>query len=163
MVMGRSRSASLSLPPSCCTRGHIRGHPCTMTGWDRQTHTQQLLRRSPTFVHPKIPLRASRSTVVCLRLWFGFFLPHQVQIATSNMTRGDLTETASLSTERSRDEMAAVQPDRDEISVTADSLPLGHLASRVVCPTAGAIATFIGTTRDNFEGKRVVRLEVRAQ
>ena len=79
------------------------------------------------------------------------------------MTRGDLTETASLSTERSRDEMAAVQPDRDEISVTADSLPLGHLASRVVCPTAGAIATFIGTTRDNFEGKRVVRLEVRAQ
>ena len=59
--------------------------------------------------------------------------------------------------------MAAVQPDRDEISVTADSLPLGHLASRVVCPTAGAIATFIGPTRDNFEGKRVVRLEVRTQ
>ena len=54
-----------------------------------------------------------------------------------------------------------MDPDRDEIVVTADALPLGALASRVVCPTAGAIATFIGTTRDNFEGKRVLRLEVR--
>ena len=52
--------------------------------------------------------------------------------------------------------------DRDEVVVTPDTLPLGHLASKVVCPTAGAIATFIGTTRDNFEGQRVIRLEVRA-
>ena len=51
--------------------------------------------------------------------------------------------------------------DRDEVVVTSDPLPLGHLASRVVCPTAGAIATFIGTTRDHFEGLRVLRLEVR--
>ena len=50
----------------------------------------------------------------------------------------------------------------DEVVITADELPLGSLAPRVVCPTAGAIATFIGTTRDNFEGKRVLRLEVRA-
>ena len=57
---------------------------------------------------------------------------------------------------------AAHVPDRDEVVITADPLPLGHLASRVVCPTAGAIATFIGTTRDHFEGKQVVRLEVRA-
>ena len=51
-------------------------------------------------------------------------------------------------------------PDRNEVLVTADVLPLGALASRVVCPTAGAIATFIGTTRDHFEGKSVLRLEV---
>jgi hypothetical protein len=53
-------------------------------------------------------------------------------------------------------------PNRDEVLITADPLPLGGLAPRVVCPTAGAIATFIGTTRDNFEGKQVVRLEVSA-
>ncbi len=52
-------------------------------------------------------------------------------------------------------------PDKDEVVVTASPLPLGHLASRVVCPTAGAIATFIGTTRNHFEGKHVLRLEVR--
>mmetsp|Transcript_15815 Transcript_15815/g.34351 ORF Transcript_15815/g.34351 Transcript_15815/m.34351 type:complete len:152 (-) Transcript_15815:461-916(-) len=55
---------------------------------------------------------------------------------------------------------SADMPDRDEVTITADELPLGCLASRVVCPTAGAIATFIGTTRDNFDGKTVVRLEV---
>ncbi len=52
--------------------------------------------------------------------------------------------------------------DRNEVLITANALPLGSLAARVVCPTAGAIATFIGTTRDNFEGKRVVRLEYEA-
>ena len=57
--------------------------------------------------------------------------------------------------------MAATRPNIDEVVITAEELPLGCLASRVVCPTAGAIATFIGTTRDNFEGKQVVRLEVR--
>ena len=55
---------------------------------------------------------------------------------------------------------ASDAPDRDEVYITAEPLPLGHLAARVVCPTAGAIATFIGTTRDSFEGKRVLRLEV---
>ena len=54
----------------------------------------------------------------------------------------------------------SMQPDLDEVVVTADPLPVGHLATRVVCPTAGAIATFVGTTRDNFEGKRVLKLEV---
>jgi len=53
-------------------------------------------------------------------------------------------------------------PDRNEVLVTAEELPLGALASRVVCPTAGAIATFIGTTRDHFEGKSVLRLEYEA-
>ena len=51
--------------------------------------------------------------------------------------------------------------DIDYVTVTSEVLPLGYLAERVVCPTAGAIATFIGTTRDHFEGKRVLRLEVR--
>ena len=49
---------------------------------------------------------------------------------------------------------------KDLVVVTEDPLPLGSLAPLVVCPSAGAIATFIGTTRDNFEGKTVLRLEV---
>ena len=68
---------------------------------------------------------------------------------------------------RSRDGAAppvtadALDPPLDLVHLTEDPLPLGYLASKVVCPTAGGIATFIGTTRDHFEGKRVLRLEVR--
>ena len=53
-------------------------------------------------------------------------------------------------------------PNRDCVQITSDPLPIGHLSSLVVCPSAGAIASFIGTTRDNFEGKRVLRLEYEA-
>ena len=53
-----------------------------------------------------------------------------------------------------------MEPSRNEVVITAEDLPLGTLAAHVVCPTAGAIATFIGTTRDHFEGKKVLRLEV---
>jgi len=53
-------------------------------------------------------------------------------------------------------------PNQDYVVITPDTLPLGSLADRVVCPTAGAIATFIGTTRDNFDGKKVLRLEYEA-
>ena len=54
------------------------------------------------------------------------------------------------------------RPNADIVRVQTEPLPLGALAPMVICPTAGAIATFIGTTRDHFEGKKVVRLEVRA-
>eukprot|EP00965_Chrysotila_dentata_P042149 1398080-Pleurochrysis_carterae.AAC.1 len=47
----------------------------------------------------------------------------------------------------------------DTILITAETLPIGSLAAQVGCATAGAIATFIGTTRNTFEGKRVLRLE----
>ena len=63
---------------------------------------------------------------------------------------------------RQSHQMSFASPDRDEVILTAEPLPLGYLAPRVVCPTAGAIATFIGTTRDHFEGMRVIKLEVRA-
>lgn len=53
----------------------------------------------------------------------------------------------------------ARQADKDLVTITSEPLPIGALAPSVVCPTAGAIATFVGTTRDNFEGKRVLRLE----
>ncbi|KAL1519507.1 hypothetical protein AB1Y20_023023 [Prymnesium parvum] len=56
----------------------------------------------------------------------------------------------------------ATDPPLDVVLVSSDPLPLGFLASKVLCPSAGGIATFIGTTRDHFEGKRVVRLEYEA-
>ena len=49
---------------------------------------------------------------------------------------------------------------RDTVTLTAEPLAIGALAASVVCPTAGGIASFIGTTRDSFEGKRVLQLEV---
>ena len=70
---------------------------------------------------------------------------------TQRVTRGVMSSNPS-----------ANDPPRDEVVITEEILPLGSLASSVVCPTAGAIATFIGTTRDNFEGKRVLRLEYEA-
>jgi len=57
---------------------------------------------------------------------------------------------------------SASDPPLDHVVLTSDPLPLGSLASKVVCPSAGGIASFIGTTRDHFEGKEVVRLEYEA-
>jgi molybdopterin synthase catalytic subunit len=56
---------------------------------------------------------------------------------------------------------AVLPPPLNKIDITGEPLQLGALAATVVCPTAGGIATFAGTTRDTFEGKRVLRLEVR--
>ena len=49
----------------------------------------------------------------------------------------------------------------DHIKVVADgtALDLNRLMQLVGNPGAGAIATFVGVTRDNFQGKAVVRLE----
>ena len=56
--------------------------------------------------------------------------------------------------------MASTSDHRDDVTITSAPLVIGALGSTVVCETAGAVATFTGTTRDTFEGKRVLRLEV---
>ena len=48
------------------------------------------------------------------------------------------------------------------IRVTSDVLQLDQLSAFVQDPGAGAVATFTGTTRDSFQGKKVVRLEYEA-
>ena len=48
------------------------------------------------------------------------------------------------------------------VCVTGDSLDLNHYASLVADPGAGAISTFSGVTRNNFQGKAVLRLEYEA-
>ena len=91
---------------------------------------------------------------------FGLQLP--VGWSASSTPEGEPRERRSHAAPGSAWKKNMASSNLDEVVITADELPLGSLAPRVVCPTAGAIATFIGTTRDNFEGKRVLRLEVRA-
>eukprot|EP01059_Diplonema_ambulator_P033422 TRINITY_DN6975_c0_g4_i5.p1 TRINITY_DN6975_c0_g4~~TRINITY_DN6975_c0_g4_i5.p1 ORF type:complete len:204 (+),score=36.67 TRINITY_DN6975_c0_g4_i5:62-613(+) len=44
------------------------------------------------------------------------------------------------------------------LQLTDDKIPLGDLVERVSYASCGAVATFSGTTRDNFGGKEVVEL-----
>ena len=48
------------------------------------------------------------------------------------------------------------------LEVTAELLSLDRCVAAVADDAAGAIATFIGVTRNTFEGKRVVQLEYEA-
>ncbi|XP_066506713.1 molybdopterin synthase catalytic subunit [Hoplias malabaricus] len=50
----------------------------------------------------------------------------------------------------------------DLIKLTMDNLSTDTVSDSVRCASCGAISLFIGTTRDHFEGKRVVRLEYEA-
>lgn len=50
----------------------------------------------------------------------------------------------------------------DEIKLSSDRLCAEAVSDAVRCPSCGAVSLFIGTTRDSFEGKRVVRLEYEA-
>jgi len=47
----------------------------------------------------------------------------------------------------------------DHVKISADVLSVDEATSLVSCSTAGAISMFIGTTRDSFDGKPVIRLE----
>ncbi|GBF91446.1 molybdopterin synthase catalytic subunit-like [Raphidocelis subcapitata] len=48
------------------------------------------------------------------------------------------------------------------VEVTPDALEAARYSDLVADPGAGAIASFVGTTRDTFQGKRVLRLEYEA-
>mmetsp|Transcript_49943 Transcript_49943/g.92895 ORF Transcript_49943/g.92895 Transcript_49943/m.92895 type:complete len:187 (+) Transcript_49943:67-627(+) len=49
--------------------------------------------------------------------------------------------------------------DRDWVCVTKSPILLTELQERVASPKAGAVVTFSGVTRDNFDGREVLRLE----
>ncbi|KAK2871396.1 hypothetical protein QQF64_002567 [Cirrhinus molitorella] len=51
---------------------------------------------------------------------------------------------------------------RDLITLTTDKLSADSVSHSVTCPSCGAVSLFIGTTRDNFEGKKVIQLEYEA-
>uniref|UniRef100_A0A9J7XBC8 Molybdenum cofactor synthesis 2 n=1 Tax=Cyprinus carpio carpio TaxID=630221 RepID=A0A9J7XBC8_CYPCA len=43
---------------------------------------------------------------------------------------------------------------QDLITLTTDKLSADRVSESVTCPSCGALFLFIGTTRDNFEGKK---------
>ncbi|KAK6180489.1 hypothetical protein SNE40_012635 [Patella caerulea] len=50
----------------------------------------------------------------------------------------------------------------DHVDIIEDVIKVEKLVDLVTSPSYGAITTFIGTTRDNFDGKNVTRLEYEA-
>lgn len=47
----------------------------------------------------------------------------------------------------------------DVVEISHEPLDVQRIVDAVAHASAGAISSFVGTTRDNFQGKRVVRLE----
>lgn len=50
----------------------------------------------------------------------------------------------------------------DETVITKEVLDVGKIANAVVCDQAGGTSVFVGTTRDTFNDRRVMRLEYEA-
>jgi len=50
----------------------------------------------------------------------------------------------------------------DEVVITTSPLDIGAISSSITAPCTGATSLFVGTTRDNFQGRKVVRLEYEA-
>jgi molybdopterin synthase catalytic subunit len=55
--------------------------------------------------------------------------------------------------------MSIVSANEDFIDITSQRLSERQVIDFISSPLAGAISLFIGTTRDNFEGRRVLELE----
>lgn len=51
---------------------------------------------------------------------------------------------------------------RTAVAVTSQTIDVASLSSFVADDAAGATSTFVGTTRDTFQGKRTLRLEYEA-
>ncbi|XP_020035711.1 molybdopterin synthase catalytic subunit isoform X1 [Castor canadensis] len=51
---------------------------------------------------------------------------------------------------------------KDIIKFTAENLSVDEVSQLVISPLCGAISLFVGTTRNNFEGKKVISLEYEA-
>ena len=51
---------------------------------------------------------------------------------------------------------------KDLVGLTQEPLDITAISNSVTSPSTGATSLFVGTTRDNFEGKEVVRLEYEA-
>jgi len=69
------------------------------------------------------------------------------------------TLVASIRRRRSSPLAKACESTLDSVCVTSNRLNTETMVASVGSPGAGAIVTFSGVTRDNFNGKSVVRLE----
>ena len=48
------------------------------------------------------------------------------------------------------------------VKITTDILDIGSVSNKVADPATGATSIFIGTTRNEFQGKKVIRLDYEA-
>uniref|UniRef100_A0A2K6JQI3 Molybdopterin synthase catalytic subunit n=2 Tax=Rhinopithecus TaxID=542827 RepID=A0A2K6JQI3_RHIBE len=72
-------------------------------------------------------------------------------------------ETKLLAFEPSRKDMDEVEEKSKEvINVTTEKLPVDEVLQLVISPLCGAVSLFVGTTRNNFEGRKVISLEYEA-
>ncbi|XP_063279974.1 molybdopterin synthase catalytic subunit isoform X6 [Prinia subflava] len=51
---------------------------------------------------------------------------------------------------------------KDFVKLKCEKLSVDEVSELVVSPYCGAVSLFIGTTRNNFEGKKVIHLEYEA-
>ncbi|XP_007662005.1 molybdopterin synthase catalytic subunit-like [Ornithorhynchus anatinus] len=51
---------------------------------------------------------------------------------------------------------------KDLIRFTNEKLSVDEVSQSVISPSCGAVSLFVGTTRNNFEGKKVISLEYEA-
>uniref|UniRef100_A0A2K6D1G9 Uncharacterized protein n=1 Tax=Macaca nemestrina TaxID=9545 RepID=A0A2K6D1G9_MACNE len=51
---------------------------------------------------------------------------------------------------------------KEVINVTTEKLPVDEVPQLVISPLCGAVSLFVGTTRNNFEGKKLISLEYEA-
>jgi len=54
------------------------------------------------------------------------------------------------------------EPHEDEVRITHEPLEVDDVFVRATLPSTGATSLFVGTTRDNFDGKKVIKLEYEA-
>ena len=76
---------------------------------------------------------------------------HAIRIMSDATDEDDPTEAKKL-----------LKETRKAVAITSDEINIASLSSFVADDAAGAVATFVGTTRDSFQGKRTLRLEYEA-
>nr|XP_044995000.1 molybdopterin synthase catalytic subunit [Jaculus jaculus]XP_044995001.1 molybdopterin synthase catalytic subunit [Jaculus jaculus] len=64
--------------------------------------------------------------------------------------------------EAARESAEGEERPRDVVKLTAQRLSVDDASRSVLSPLCGAVSLFVGTTRNNFEGKKVIGLEYEA-
>ncbi|XP_028639747.1 molybdopterin synthase catalytic subunit isoform X2 [Grammomys surdaster] len=81
----------------------------------------------------------------------------ETRLPSSRQSAGD---SASEPSGNDADEVQ--EKPKDIVQFTAEKLSVGEVSQLVVSPLCGAVSLFVGTTRNNFEGKKVISLEYEA-
>ncbi|KAF3936488.1 hypothetical protein ABW19_dt0209423 [Dactylella cylindrospora] len=75
------------------------------------------------------------------------------------MAESSASASPEIPVKKAFEGIKSVEQDGTYIGLTYDKLDINASIDRVRSPKAGAVVVFIGTTRDNFQGKQVTTLE----